>query len=222
MRTRTFNGAREVAGTVARTALVLRHLAVRRCPVGVSQLSREVELPKSTVYRILTALADSGATVQHGSRHLLSDEWADLLQPVAERRHRALHRLLTPYVVDLHVRTGLVGSLVVRRGAEAQVLQSVYGHDDLASLAALPHRFPAHCTAAGTLLLALDPEAMADLGGQPLPALTDRTVTDLATLRRRLSQIRAAGIAVSHGVRLAGTVGSRRPCCRGPACPRPR
>ncbi|WP_255951867.1 IclR family transcriptional regulator [Streptomyces odontomachi] len=67
-------------------------------------------------------------------------------------------------------------------------------------------RLHAHATGVGKVLLAaLDPaEARRRLAAQPLPRLTERTVTDVDTLMDVLAQVRASGYAQDHEEYVAG------------------
>jgi DNA-binding IclR family transcriptional regulator len=194
-------------GLIARAVVVLRQLAAARQPMSLTQIAHATTLPKSTVHRILAALAAAGATTRTPTGHTLSREWSELLHLTGGPGHGVLRRLLTPHVVDLHTATGLVCDLAVREDGDVLFLACVYGHDYRAGLARLPERAPAHCTAAGQVLLAFDPGGLEALSGRPLAAVTDRTITDLGQLQHRLAEIRANGIAISRGERVAGTVG---------------
>jgi DNA-binding IclR family transcriptional regulator len=191
--------------------MVLRRLVMARQPVPLSRIAHETALPKSTVHRILAALAAAGVTSRTPTGHMLSREWSDLLRLGGEPGHGVLRRLLTPHLLDLHVATGLMCDLAVREDGDVLVLASIYGHDYRAWLSRLTGRAPAHCTAVGQVLLAFDPDGLAALSGRPLAAATDRTITDLGRLQQRLVEVRATGVAVSRGERFPGMVGLAAP-----------
>lgn len=190
---------------------MLRQLAVARQPVSLSQIAHQTTLPKSTVHRILAALAAAGVTTRTQAGHTLSREWSDLLRRNGGPGHGMLRRLLTPHLLDLHVATGLMCDLVVREDGDVLILASIYGHDYRAWLPRLAERVPVHCTAAGQVLLAFDPGGLDALSGRPLAAATERTITDLGRLQQRLVEIRATGVAVSRGERVPGMVGLAAP-----------
>lgn len=67
---------------------------------------------------------------------------------------------------------------------------------------------PVHAGASGKAVLAFLPDAVVDdILDAGLDALTDRTVTDTAAMRRDLDRIRRDGHAVSHGERTIEAVG---------------
>lgn len=205
MTTESSTDDRAPTGVVARTAGTLRRLALPRHPVGVSQLSRELGLPKSTVHRILALLTHCGAVVREDTRYRLSDDWARSFRPGPDTPRRMLVRLLTPYVMELHLRTGLIGGLVVLRGAEAETLMSLYGCEYTAMMSAQPHRRPAHSSAAGQLLLALDRPGEAPAGPDP-GARSGPVDLNGAALHRRWTEIRTAEMAIDQDRRPSGMV----------------
>lgn len=58
---------------------------------------------------------------------------------------------------------------------------------------------PLHARSAGRVLLAFDPEAIAVLGGRPLPSMTAETVIDPGAIAALLEQTRQRGYAISIG-----------------------
>ena len=67
-------------------------------------------------------------------------------------------------------------------------------------ISAIGSRLPAHATALGKALLAArDDEALGHLVKPPLPALTDRTITEWEPLHAELTATRARGYAVDDG-----------------------
>jgi len=71
---------------------------------------------------------------------------------------------------------------------------------------------PVHGGASGRALLAFLPEEeRRAVLTSPLPALTDRTITDPQVLEDSLAEIRRRGYAISRGERAAGGVGIAAP-----------
>ncbi len=66
--------------------------------------------------------------------------------------------------------------------------------------------FPIHCSASGKVVLAwMDPgERRSVLGGGPLPALTDHSITDAARLEAELRRVRRLGYAVNREEHVLG------------------
>jgi DNA-binding IclR family transcriptional regulator len=76
------------------------------------------------------------------------------------------------------------------------------------SVSWIGREFPLHTSSPGKLVLAsLDPDDLDRFLAQPLDALTGQTITDPATLRQELAQVRASGVAVSDQEFEHGCVG---------------
>jgi DNA-binding IclR family transcriptional regulator len=103
-----------------------------------------------------------------------------------------------PYIELLHERTRVAAHLMAPSYGQVVCLS----HAALGSQDEHPHLrelVPAHCTAAGKVLLAYRASWRASLLGAGLTAFTDRTVTDAARLEGELEQVRADGHAIEDG-----------------------
>ncbi|HVQ30003.1 MAG TPA: IclR family transcriptional regulator C-terminal domain-containing protein, partial [Vicinamibacteria bacterium] len=89
-------------------------------------------------------------------------------------------------------------SLEVRVGAHALILDEAMGSHLIGTTPSVGTRWPLHATATGKILLAeLGDDELTALLGNALPALTPRTITDPAVLRRELGRIRERGFATN-------------------------
>lgn len=152
---------------------------------------------------------ENEAVTRRGNIYHLSDHLVQLVSTPAGTLRARLRRLLTPNLVDVHLQTGLVASLAVLHRTDAVFIQTIFTHRTFPILRQLPDRAPAHCTAAGKLLLALHPGRCTDY--PRLAAATSSTITDRAALERELGRIRADGIATSQGEYVDGMVGVAAP-----------
>lgn len=162
-----------------------------RPELGVSELASELGLHKSTVSRLLAALAARGLVARAGERFVPGHELARLGALVAPGP--ALVHALGDTLERLAEETGETVNVAVRRGALALNVHQVESTHLVGVRDWTGRAFPLHATANGKALLAF--------GGGPrpreLPALTARTITDAATLGRELARARARGYAVA-------------------------
>ena len=183
---------------VLRAVRLLKALGPAQGELTLSDLVRLVGLNKTTTYRLLTALEAEGL-VQRGPRgegYRLGPELLALgsrALGASDLRHAGGGELSA-----LALQTRETASLEVLVGAHALILDEAMGSHLVGTTPSVGTRWPAHATATGKVLLAeLREEELAGLLGATLPALTPRTITDPAALRRELGRIRERGFATN-------------------------
>ena len=141
---------------------VLRLVARTDEPLGVSEISRRLGLPASTVYRALITLEESDylARYQNMPRYELG-QMPQLLNRALVHRFR-LHAASRPHLRALSERTGETTALTVRLGWYGLRLAGVYGSHDIYHRERLGQVAPLHGEVAGIGILAFLGEA--DLG----------------------------------------------------------
>ncbi len=184
-----------------------RGLAILACfgperPVlGIVDIASELGMSRSTTHRYVATLAALGYLEQGADRkYRLGLSVTGL--GLTTMSGTALREHAEPDMRDLCRRTGFTVALGVLDGPEVLLVERLRGtrrvlHQAEPSLAA-GARVPAHCTAAGKLLLAYLPDrAQRDLIGElQLEKHGPNTVRSKTALRRELAQIREEGLAV--------------------------
>lgn len=167
---------------------------------GVSEISRRSGVPRTTVHRIATQLAEEGALVRVGTGYRLGPilfELGTLHYP-----HR-LRDAVDPFLVDLQRLTGGEVALCELTGRDVIVLHVIQGRRPRSTHLDLGARLPAHACAAGKVLLA-HTRRFPYRAGETLWARTGATITDARALEAQLPAIRSARLAVEHGELIAG------------------
>ncbi|MDF7776719.1 helix-turn-helix domain-containing protein [Sphingomonas sp. AOB5] len=133
---------------------VLRLVARTDEPLGVSEISRRLGLPASTVYRALITLEESGylARDRNMPRYILG-QMPQLLNRGLVHRFK-LHAASRPHLRVLAERTGETASLTVRLGWYGLRLAGIYGSHDIYHRDRLGEVTPLHANAAGLGILA--------------------------------------------------------------------
>jgi DNA-binding IclR family transcriptional regulator len=166
-----------------------------------AELSRRLDLPRASVFRLLQTLEQLGfiervgdsthyklgiAVLRLGFECLASMEITEHGRPVLDTLCNA---------------TGLSAHLVVRDRREVVFVAKAVGKSSLFNSIQVGARLPAHATVLGRVLLAdLSMAALNELyAGQPLPAFTPQTPTTLARLKQLIDEDRVRGFAVSQG-----------------------
>lgn len=178
---------------IARAGAVLRALEASPDGLGLAELANAVQLPKSTVHRLVAALAaeelvsaPTGAKIQLGGA----------LGRLGAASASALRDTLRPLLEDLNRRLDETVDLAVLDGASVRFVEQLPARQRLLATSAVGARFPLHCTANGKALLAAMPAELA-LATLPrrLPRMTPATLTSRAELLAELEQIRSTGVA---------------------------
>jgi len=178
---------------IARAAAVLR--ALERTPQGLAlgELAAAVELPKSTVHRLVTALAGEDLVAQDADGRV---RLGGAIARLADAGRESLADRLRPVLLELRRELEETVDLAVLDGAAVRFVDQLPAPHRLRAASAVGEVFPLHCTANGkALLAALPEEAALDLLPGRLPRLTPRTIVSRAALRAELARIREAGVA---------------------------
>ena len=173
---------------IARAAAVLR--AVTASPEGLSlgDLADRTGLARSTVQRIVSALAAEQFLISAGARSGVT------LGPALIRMAGAatieVDRIARPVLESLSRDLGETVDLSVLQGRTAMFVDQVVGGRRLVALSAVGEAFPLHCTANGKAMLScLTPERRDALVPRSLRRLTPNTEIDRAKLEREVAAI---------------------------------
>lgn len=165
-------------------------------PVGVTEVADRVELPKSTVARLLRSLQREGAVEQlpGDTRYRLGSTIATLAAGLAPIR--SIVTLARPHLVDLAAAVGEAAGLAIPDGATVHYVDQVDTPNEVQVRDWTGTRVPLHAVPSGQVILAhLPPAALERFLAGPLERFTARTLTDPAALRERLRRIRLDGYA---------------------------
>ena len=176
---------------VARAAAVLRALEGKPEGLSLAQIAREVGLARSTVQRIVAALAaeDFVSEAQPGRGVRIGAGLARIAASISSNITDILH----PHLVGLRDEVGETVDLSILSGGSAVFIDQIAGQQRLVALSGIGERFPLHCTANGKAILACftkqDAIALIDksVAEHPHHPLSDRTklLRELDTVRRR-------------------------------------
>lgn len=196
---------------ILRALSVLRALRTADGELGVATIARIVELPTTTVHRILRTLVVAGYVVQNVAteRYHLGREAYLLGRAVANSLG---FDAALPLIETLSADTGESVNLVVRDGHGGLVVLRIESSQPLRFTQPVGTRIPLHCTSSGKVLLAFgdDPEADVRSLGR-LERFTPDTVTSPAKLIQELGAIRQQQHSVNRGERIPGVCGVAAP-----------
>ncbi|KAB1862766.1 IclR family transcriptional regulator [Microbacterium algeriense] len=194
------------------TLRILSYLAARPAPVAASAIARELELPRSTVYHLLTTLAAHGFVL-----HLREERRWGLGTSAFElaggyTRQQPLARRGRPLVAALSDRLGESAHLAVMSGGDVLYVVEERAPRRPALVTDVGVRLPAHLTASGRAMLAALPREQVRALYPDVSAFPDRTGLGPQTpreLRELLRDVRARGYAtenseIAEGLRSVG------------------
>jgi DNA-binding IclR family transcriptional regulator len=178
--------------SIARAFDVLGALA--EGPGGVTEIADRVRLPKSTVARMLTSLAQEGAVEQipGDTRYRLGPRLGSLAAGV--RPTRRLVAIAHPYLVELANQAGEATGLSVPEGPTMHYVDQVESPSPVQVRDWTGTRIPMHAVSSGQVFLAhFPPPALSRFLAAPLERFTDNTITDASGLLARLRDVRREG-----------------------------
>lgn len=165
---------------------ILRCLA--SAEAGVSQIAEIVDLPKSTVSRLLATLHDLGAVTSTDSGYRIGPLMSVIA--AAADQHVGLATFAGPYLAGLVDAFGEDAGLSVLDNGDTLYLVQLGSSPAVQLRDWTGERVPPHCVSSGLVLLAYASDAERDAAlAAPLPQFTPSTVTAPAKLRRRLNAI---------------------------------
>ncbi len=179
--------------SLERAFAILEAVAAR--PAGVTALAERVGLPKSTVARLLDALARVGAVERaEGPLWQIGPTVAALASPVS--LERSLAALARPRLVELVRVLGEDAGLGLPDGYVVHYVDQVESENAVQVRDWTGTRAPLHTVPSGLVILAeWPPDAIEGYLARDLERLTAKTETDPAALRPRLAEVREHGHA---------------------------
>ena len=178
--------------SVDRAFAVLRRVA--DVPGGITDVARAVDLPVSTVARLLGTLESVGAVVRLGDSGTYGIGAGIRVLAGAVDATETLVTRARPVLAELVAQTGETSGLSVIEGDEVVYLAHVENAHEVTLRDWTGVRLPLHVVSSGLVLLAAEPEGrIAEYLARPLARPTKRTVTDPGRIKRRLAAIRRDG-----------------------------
>jgi len=182
---------------VEKALAVLEVVASPGAPHRLAEITSRVDLPKSTVHRILQVLSRDGYAMaaSEGAYSVGPRALALAGQIIA---HSDLRVLAEPILSELQRPTGGTVHLAVRSGTTAVYVAKFEGDQPYRMASRVGSAIRLHCTSIGKAVLAALPEdeTRRILETTPLVGRTPNTRTTIASLLSDLEQVRLRGFAI--------------------------
>ena len=190
---------------VSRLAAVLNAFQARDVYLGVNEIARRTELPKSTVSRLVKEMHEAGFLERKAQKvglGLQMFEWGERAS-----RRRSLRQVALPFMADLREATRQTIHLALLDGTEVVYVEILHREGAPRLPSRVGGRLPAHATGVGKALLsASDPEVIDRAIAAGLVAVGPRTIRNPDVLRQQLRRAAVNGIAYEHEESAPGVV----------------
>jgi len=191
------SGSRSGVQSIERAFELLQ--AVALAPAGLTELSIRVDLPKSTVARMLGTLEGIGAVVRDSDDRTYRIGMGLVELAGAVDASAALATLVRPHLTDLADRTGEAAGFSVPNGYMMHYLVQVESPNAVQVRDYSGLTVPMHVGPSGLCVMSVWPDADADRYlRRPLEAFTPHTVNDPTMIKKRLAEIRDTGHCWIH------------------------
>lgn len=187
-----------VVKSVSRALDIIQLVSLKKGGLGVTEISKQIDINKSSVYRILSTLAQYGYIEQDEStgRYKLGYKFLEISSKLLDSID--LRAEARPFLQELENETNEVIHLVVYDQGEVVYIEKLEGTETLRMHSKVGKRAPMHCTSVGKAILAYQPTVIVQeiIDRKGLPIHTDKTITEKNVLFEELIRVKKAGYAL--------------------------
>lgn len=176
-------------------------------PFTHSELARTLDIPKSTLTKILKLLQKNGYLGTDGRRYLPGIRLLSLVHRTAFIGD--IRSAVRPFMDKLSTETGETVLLGILAGNFLTYIDQSPSSQPMRYVTTLGQPRPLHSTALGRVLLAFSGRTAESVG--PLTRQTEKTVTNPVALDKILRQVREDGFAINAGESVEGVTAIAAP-----------
>jgi len=179
--------------------------------MGITEISKKLNLPKTTTFDIVSTLHERGILEkdEENNRYFLGLKLFELGD--AARANFELRKIAVPYLKELNSKLDETVHLTVRDNDEVLYIECFESTKRLRTYSVIGVRAPLYCTAVGKALLAFlpDEEIKKIVRKKGFIRFTPNTITDEKRLFDEIKKIRELGYSIDdveheEGVRCVG------------------
>ena len=187
-----------VVKSVARALDIIELVGRSKQGLGVTEISKQMDINKSSVFRILATLSRYGyieqneATGKYRLGYMFLDISSKLLDSLDVRTEAQ------PVLRELEQETNEVVHLVVYDQGEVVYIEKLDGNETLRMHSKVGKRAPVHCTSVGKAILSHLPatDVLATIEREGLPAHTSHTIVEKDAFLQELAKVKESGYAL--------------------------
>lgn len=187
-----------VDSTLAKGLQILEMLAASATSMGITELSTNLRINKSSVHRLIKSLGATGYVIQDKDR-LYRASFKLWKLGISVMSHTNLAKVSARAMNALAKSTGESVHLSVLNGLRTLYIEKIDSAQPVRAYIPRGGEAPLHCVATGKILLAFNYSSLRDamIGG--LTRYTPKTITSISALDAEMARIRASGIAINSG-----------------------
>lgn len=176
-------------------------------PLGISEVSKQLLMTKSTVFGIIHTLAELGVLENGYEGKFRLGSYLFTLAKTAGSKSELL-QTVHPYLEKISRKTKLSAFLGIRSGLSAIIVDKVDSAGDIKISSDVGMRLPLLAGAGGKALLSLlsDEEIDKILSENKLKKFTSRTQTSRSVYKREIFKTRETGITFEVGEYIEGVI----------------
>ncbi|WHX98365.1 IclR family transcriptional regulator [Neobacillus sp. DY30] len=187
-----------VVKSVSRALDIIAIVGLKKGGLGVTEIANQIDINKSSVFRILSTLVQYGYIEQNPEtgKYKLGYKFLDISSKLLESID--LRSEAKPFLQELENKTNEVIHLVVYDQGEVVYIEKLEGNETLRTHSKVGKRAPMHSTSVGKAILSHLPEndVLSILDRKGMPCHTDYTITTPEEFLHELNQIRQRGYAL--------------------------
>ena len=194
---------------IARAASVLRVLENEKDGLSLGQIAKRVDLPRSTVQRIVNALADEHLLIAASPNARVA--LGPAILRMAANTSFDFAKFVRPHLESLSRSTGETVDLSMQRGDKMVFVDQITASHRLSAVSAVGESFPMFSSANGKAALSLlDSDAIEALLKKGLFQETPNTIANMTSLLREIEEVRTTKVAIDNeehteGISAVGT-----------------
>lgn len=190
------SAAGETRSVTGRALAVLDTFDAKHRRQSLAQIARRAQMPLTTAHRLVHDLEKHEALIRRtdGDYEIGSKIWQwGILASV----HADLREVALPYMEDVYQVDNDAVQIAVLDGFRCLIVERIAGLRTFATMSKPGSRLPLHATGVGKVLLAYGGQELQDAVLNSLDRYTDKTITDVETLRKQLATIKQQGFAAT-------------------------
>ena len=186
--------------SIVKAAEIIDLLTLSENPLSLSEMSKELNIAKSTLHGILGTLVHLEYVTQsdEDGKYSLGMKLFEIGSTISMRWDA--RRIARPYMESLAEKTGETIHLGVLRNGEVLYIDKKESSGSIRIVTETGLKLPAHCTGVGKVLLsgldAVSLDSLIEKG--KLEKYTDTTITDMKHLKKELGAVRKKGYAIDE------------------------